>query len=77
MSAPALSRPAPPLSICDACDGEFQQRYEPLKFNGVTRDWLCASCRDALLEPAVPLRVSPASNGHTGVDDMNGDSCPR
>lgn len=54
MSAPALSRPAPPLSVCDACDGEFQKRYEPLKFNGVTRDWLCASCRAALLEPEVP-----------------------
>ncbi|WP_036376489.1 hypothetical protein [Mycolicibacterium austroafricanum] len=52
MSAPALSRPSIPLSVCDACDGDHQKRYEPLKFNGVTRDWLCASCRAVLLEPA-------------------------
>ncbi len=77
MSAPALSRPAPPLSVCDACDGDHQKRYEPLKFNGTTRDWLCASCRDALLEPAAPRATEPAPNGHTDSSESNGDSCPR
>ena len=77
MSAPALSRPAVPLSVCDACDGDYQKRYEPLKFNGFTRDWLCASCRDALLDPPAPRAPAPWVGGHTGVDDTNGDSCPR
>lgn len=79
MSAPALSRPAPPLSVCDACEGEYQRQYEPLKFSGVHRDWLCTSCREALLEPSTASSSALSVAGaHTGAaDDTNGFSCPR
>lgn len=39
------------LSVCDGCDGVDQKPYEPLKFTGRYRDWLCAACREAMLEP--------------------------
>lgn len=43
-------------NACDACDGEYQKPYEPLKYSGRHRDWLCASCWSALLSPDSPTR---------------------
>lgn len=77
MNAPAPSRPMPPFSVCDACDGEFQKRYEALTFSGATRDWLCASCRVTLLAPAEPTAVTPVVGEHIALDCAAGESCPR
>lgn len=44
------------LNACEACDGEYQKPYEPLKYSGRHHDWLCVSCWSALLIPDSPAR---------------------
>lgn len=54
-------RQSVPLSVCEACDGEDQKLFEPLKYHGRFREWMCASCREVLLPgPAAAASAQPS-----------------
>ena len=57
------------MSVCDACDGQDHGEFEPLKFSGLYREWLCGICRSVLLDqpmdsagdPPARLMTTPAA----------------